>query len=58
LKTIVTWTLTPTGGGTAVRMEHSGFRPEDEQGYQGMGGGWPRIVAGVERVAGELEEEE
>jgi uncharacterized protein YndB with AHSA1/START domain len=53
LKTIVTWTLTPTAGGTLVRMEHSGFRPQDEGGYKGMGGGWPRIVGGLERVAGE-----
>jgi hypothetical protein len=34
-------------------MEHSGFRPQDEGGRQAMGGGWPRIVAGLERVAGE-----
>jgi len=54
LKTLVTWTLKPTDGGTQVRMEQSGFRPEDEGGYRGMGGGWPRIVAGLERVAGEL----
>jgi len=51
LKTIVTWTLTPTPGGTLVRMEQSGFRPEDEA-YQGMSGGWPHILAGLERVAG------
>ena len=54
LKTLVTWTLTPTDGGTLVRMEHSGFRPQDEGGYRGMGGGWPGIVARLERVAGEL----
>jgi uncharacterized protein YndB with AHSA1/START domain len=53
LQTVVTWTLTATAEGTHVRMEHSGFRPQDEGGYQGMGGGWPRIVAGLERVAGE-----
>jgi uncharacterized protein YndB with AHSA1/START domain len=53
LKTIVTWTLTRSGGGTLVRMEQSGFRPEDEMGYRGMGSGWPGIVAGLERVAGE-----
>jgi uncharacterized protein YndB with AHSA1/START domain len=53
LKTVVTWTLEPAEGGTKVRMEHSGFRPQDEAGYQGMGGGWPRIVAGLERVVGE-----
>jgi uncharacterized protein YndB with AHSA1/START domain len=54
LKTIVTWTLEPRDGGTFVRMEHSGFRPQDEGGYQGMGGGWPRILAGLEREAGKL----
>lgn len=35
LKTVVSWTLTPTNGGTHVRMEQSGFRPEDEAKYQG-----------------------
>jgi uncharacterized protein YndB with AHSA1/START domain len=54
LKTTVTWTLTPTGEGTHVRMEQSGFRPQDEGGRQAMGGGWPRIVGGLERVAGAL----
>jgi uncharacterized protein YndB with AHSA1/START domain len=52
LKTVVTWTLTPEGTGTKVRMEHSGFRPQDERGYQGMGGGWPRILAKLEEIAG------
>ena len=52
LKTVVTWTLTPAEGGTLVRMEHSGFRPQDEGGYRGMGGGWPRIVAKLEEIAG------
>ncbi len=53
LDSVVTWTLTPVEGGTLVRMEHAGFKPTDEAGYQGMAGGWPRIVAGLERVAGE-----
>jgi len=54
LRTIVTWTLTPEASGTHVRMEQSGFRPVDEAGFKGMGSGWPRIVAGLERVAGTL----
>jgi uncharacterized protein YndB with AHSA1/START domain len=53
LRTKVTWTLTPVEGGVRVRMEHSGFRPQDEGGYRGMGGGWPRIVEGLERIAGQ-----
>jgi uncharacterized protein YndB with AHSA1/START domain len=52
LKTVVTWTLLPEGvGATRVRMEHSGFRPQDERGYVGMGSGWPRILERLEEVA-------
>ncbi len=54
LKTIVTWTLTPTKGGTLVRMEQSGFRPEDESFHQGASYGWQRMIAGLERVAAGL----
>ena len=51
LRTIVTWTLTPTAGGVLVRMEQSGFRPQDENGYVAMGGGWPRILGRLEAAA-------
>jgi len=54
LKTVVTWTLTPANGGTLVRMEQSGFRPEDETGYQGASYGWQRFVGGLERVVAGL----
>ena len=54
LKTVVTWTLTPEAGGTRVRMEQSGFRPQDEAAHRGAGYGWRRLVAGLECVAGEL----
>lgn len=54
LQTVVTWTLTPEAGGTRVRMEQSGFRPQDQGAYKGAGYGWPRILTGLERVAGEL----
>jgi uncharacterized protein YndB with AHSA1/START domain len=54
LKSTVTWTLTPVEGGTLVRMEQAGFRPEDEAGYRAMSGGWPRVLAALERIAAEL----
>lgn len=54
LKTVVTWTLTPEAGGTRVRMEQAGFRPEDEGGFRGMGSGWPGILGRLEGVAAEL----
>jgi uncharacterized protein YndB with AHSA1/START domain len=50
LKTVVTWTLTPTRSGTHLRMEQSGFRPEEEANYQGARYGWQRFIAGLERV--------
>jgi uncharacterized protein YndB with AHSA1/START domain len=54
LRTIVTWTLTPTEGGTLVRMEQSGFRAQDERFYQGAGYGWQKMIAGLERVVAGL----
>jgi uncharacterized protein YndB with AHSA1/START domain len=54
-KTVVTWTLTRTTGGTLVHMEQSGFRPEDERFYQGASYGWERMVGGLERVAAALD---
>jgi uncharacterized protein YndB with AHSA1/START domain len=50
LESIVTWTLTPAGTGTLLRMEHSGFRPDQQQAYQGAKAGWPRFVAALEQV--------
>jgi len=52
IKSLVTWTLTPTSGGTHVRMEHAGFRTQDEGFYQGASHGWPLMIAALERVAG------
>jgi uncharacterized protein YndB with AHSA1/START domain len=54
LKSIVTWTLTARAGGTHVRMEQSGFRPQDEAGFKGMGAGWPRILERLEQVVAGL----
>ena len=35
LESVVTWTLTPTSTGTHLRMEQSGFRPDQQQAYRG-----------------------
>ena len=32
---VVTWTLTPTPGGTHLRMEQSGFRPDQKRAWGG-----------------------
>lgn len=54
LKTVVTWTLTPTPQGTHVRMEQSGFRPHEQQNYQGANYGWQRNIASLERAVAAL----
>ena len=55
LKSVVTWTLTRTNGGTHLRMEHSGFRPKDESNFQGASYGWQRFFGGLERVLAGLD---
>jgi uncharacterized protein YndB with AHSA1/START domain len=50
LESVVTWTLTPTNAGTHLRMEQSGFRPDQQQAYHGAQGGWQRFFASLEQV--------
>jgi uncharacterized protein YndB with AHSA1/START domain len=50
LESVVTWTLTPTSAGTRLRMEQTGFRPDQAQAYQGAKAGWPRFFAALEEV--------
>jgi uncharacterized protein YndB with AHSA1/START domain len=51
----VVWTLVPTSGGTLVRMEQSGFRPEQEANYKGAQYGWQRFIGSLERVVAGLQ---
>ncbi|MFZ6647781.1 SRPBCC family protein [Undibacterium sp. TJN25] len=57
LASVVTWTLSPTGSGagTQLRMEQSGFRPDQQQAYHGAKAGWPHFFAAMERVLARLE---
>jgi uncharacterized protein YndB with AHSA1/START domain len=50
LESVVTWTLTPTSTGTRLRMEQSGFRPDQQQAYQGAKYGWQRFFTALEKV--------
>jgi uncharacterized protein YndB with AHSA1/START domain len=50
LESVVTWTLTPTSAGTHLRMEQSGFRPDQRQAYQGAKAGWRQFFAALEQV--------
>ncbi|CAN7571133.1 SRPBCC domain-containing protein [Bosea sp. LjRoot9] len=55
LESVVTWTLTPTPGGTHLRMEQSGFRPDQVQAYQGAKAGWPRFLVELEQLLARMD---
>lgn len=50
LESVVTWTLTPTRTGTLLRMEQSGFRPDQPQAYHGARYGWQQYFAALEQL--------
>jgi uncharacterized protein YndB with AHSA1/START domain len=50
LHSVVVWTLVATSGGTLVRMEQSGFGPDQDANYQGANYGWQKFIGGLERV--------
>ena len=54
LKSVVTFTLTPTQTGTLLRMEQSGFRPDQKQAFGGAKHGWQKFFENLERVVGGL----
>ena len=55
LGTVVVWTLTPTSAGTLLRMEQSGFQPEQKAAYGGAKYGWQKFIGNLERVVAGLE---
>ena len=50
LRCIVTWTLFPSETGTRLRMEQTGFKPEQQPYYRGAHAGWPKFLDAMERV--------
>jgi uncharacterized protein YndB with AHSA1/START domain len=55
LASVVVWTLTPTSAGTHLRMEQSGFQPDQKQAYHGARAGWPRFLAALEQVLARID---
>jgi uncharacterized protein YndB with AHSA1/START domain len=55
MESVVAWMLTPTAGGTHVRMEHSGFPSEESASYKGAKYGWTNFIGNLERVVGGLD---
>ena len=50
LRSVVTFTLTPTHTGTHLRVEQSGFRPDQKQAFGGARAGWQQFFAKLAQV--------
>jgi uncharacterized protein YndB with AHSA1/START domain len=50
LGTVVVWTLVATAGGTLLRMEQSGFGPDQGRNYGGARLGWQRFLTNLEQL--------
>ena len=50
LKSVVTFTLTPTEAGTHLRVEQAGFRPDQKQAFGGANAGWRQFLTNLEQV--------
>jgi uncharacterized protein YndB with AHSA1/START domain len=54
LSSVVTFTLTPTDAGTHLRMEHSGFGPDQDAACKGATYGWQKFLGNLEKVVAGL----
>jgi uncharacterized protein YndB with AHSA1/START domain len=52
LKSVVTFTLSPSPRGTLLRMEQAGFRPNQKQALGGARAGWMDFLGKLEAVLG------
>ncbi|CAN7159916.1 SRPBCC family protein [Brevundimonas sp. LjRoot202] len=50
LKSVVTFTLTPSGAGTRLRVEQAGFRPDQKQAFGGAHAGWRQFLENLEQL--------
>jgi uncharacterized protein YndB with AHSA1/START domain len=55
LQWTVLFTLEPAEGGTHVRMEQSGFRPDQQPAYSGAKYGWQRFFGNLEHTLSDLQ---
>jgi uncharacterized protein YndB with AHSA1/START domain len=54
LQWVVQFTLTPADGGTHLRMEQSGFGPDQQAAYKGANYGWQKFFANLEQLVATL----
>jgi uncharacterized protein YndB with AHSA1/START domain len=54
-RSVVTFTLTPKGNGTHLRVEQSGFNPNQRQAFGGARQAWTGMLEALEKLLGELD---
>ena len=55
LESVVTFTLEPTPTGTIIRMEQSGFRPDQDAAFKGARASWKQFVARLDELLSRLD---
>jgi uncharacterized protein YndB with AHSA1/START domain len=50
LRSMVTFTLTPTDGGARLRVEQAGFRPTQKQALGGATAGWNQFLGKLDQL--------
>ena len=55
LTSVVTFSLTATDKGTRLRMEQSGFRPDQPQAFGGAKVGWKQFLAKLDEVLARID---
>lgn len=55
LETVVTFTLEPTPSGTMIRMEQTGFGPDQDLAYKGSRAAWTQYLAALEKLVATID---
>jgi len=55
LTSVVAFTLTPTQNGVVLRMEQSGFKPDQDAAYNGATYGWNKFIDALVNVVENLD---
>jgi uncharacterized protein YndB with AHSA1/START domain len=55
LESVVTFTLEPTPTGTMIRIEQTGFRPDQDAAYKGSKASWKQFAARLDELLSRLD---
>lgn len=55
LKSVVTFTITPIDSGSRLRVEQTGFRPDQKQAFGGANAGWRQFLTKLEGLLAQPE---